>query len=98
MFMFHLQNARENQIIKIATISFDYVGNFKYLEKSYSVCGKSKSKLNLGNASYYLLHNFLSFHLLSINIKITPYKSIILSFVLWPGGQWDYILCRANIH
>jgi hypothetical protein len=83
MFIFHLQNARENQSIKIATIYFDYRANFKYLGKSYTVHEKIKSILNLGNACYYSLQNFLSFHLLSINVKITMHKSIMFFVLGW---------------
>jgi hypothetical protein len=42
-----------------------------------------KSRLNSGNAYYHSVHNILSSCLLSINIKIAVYRTIILLVVLY---------------
>jgi hypothetical protein len=42
-----------------------------------------KRTLNSGNAGYYSVQNLLSYHLLSKNIKIRTYKTIILAVVLY---------------
>jgi hypothetical protein len=42
-----------------------------------------KRRLNSGNACYHSVHNLLSSHLLSKNIKFRIYKTIILSLVLY---------------
>jgi hypothetical protein len=47
-----------------------------------------KSRLNLGNASYYSVQNLLSSPFLSKNIKIIMYKSIILPSVLYGCVTW----------
>jgi hypothetical protein len=46
-----------------------------------------KTRLNLGNASYYSVQNLTS-HMLSKNIKIRIYKTIILPVVLYGCGTW----------
>jgi hypothetical protein len=40
-----------------------------------------KSRLNLGNACYHLVQSLLSSHLLSRNVKVKIYKTIILCVV-----------------
>jgi hypothetical protein len=47
------------------------------------VNGEIEMKLNLGNACHNSVHNLLSSHLLSKNIKIRIYKTIILSVALY---------------
>jgi hypothetical protein len=42
-----------------------------------------RSRLNSGNACYHTVQNLLSSRLLSINVKIKKYKTIILSVVLY---------------
>jgi hypothetical protein len=42
-----------------------------------------KSRLNSGNACYYLVQNLLSSRLISKNLKIKNYKTVILLIVLY---------------
>jgi hypothetical protein len=42
-----------------------------------------KSRLNSGNACYYSVQNLLSFRLISKNLKIKIYITVILSVVLY---------------
>jgi hypothetical protein len=45
-------------------------------------------RLNLGNTSYHSVQNLLSSHLLSKNIKIRIYKTIILPVILYGCETW----------
>jgi hypothetical protein len=49
------------------------------------------SRLNSGNACYYSIQNLLSSRLLSRNIKIKIYKTIILPVVLYRCETWSLI-------
>ena len=80
MFMFYFHSARESQSIKTGNRFFHYVANFKYLEKTYTVHTKIKSKLNSGDDYYYSLQNSLFAHLLHIISKTKIYKTIIFLF------------------
>ena len=51
-----------------------------------------KSRLKSGNASYHLVQNLLSCSLLSINIKIKIYRTIILSVVWYGCETWSLTL------
>jgi hypothetical protein len=51
-----------------------------------------KSKLQSGNACYYLEHNLLSASLLSKHIKIVIYRTIILPVVLYVCETWSLTL------
>jgi hypothetical protein len=51
-----------------------------------------KRRLNSGNACYHSVQNLLSFHLLSKNVKIRIYKTIILPVVLYRYETWSLIL------
>ena len=68
--------------MKIDNISFERVEQFKYLGTTLtdqnSVQEEIKSRLKSGNPCHYSLQNLLSSSLLSKNIKITIYRSIIL--------------------
>jgi hypothetical protein len=72
--------------IKIATTSFEKMALFRYLgndSNKYSfIQEKLKRRLNSGNASYRSAQNILSYRLLSNNVKIIIYKTIILPLVL----------------
>ena len=60
---------------------------FKYLGTTLtdqnSVPEEIKSKLKLGNACYHSVQNLLSSMLLSKNLKIEIYRTIILAVVLY---------------
>jgi hypothetical protein len=51
-----------------------------------------KRRLNSGNARYYSVQNLLSSRLLSKNLKIRIYKTIILPVVLYECETWSLIL------
>jgi hypothetical protein len=63
------------------------VAQFRYLRATvrnqHLIQEEIKRRLNSVNACYHSVHNLLSFRLLSINIKIRIYKTIILSVVLY---------------
>jgi len=66
--------------------SFERVEEFKYLGKTLtnqnSIQEEIKSRLKSQNACYHSVQNLLSARLLSKNIKIKIYRTIILPVVL----------------
>jgi len=60
--------------------------------KQNSIQEEIKSRLKSGNACYHLVQNLLSFSLLSKNIKIKIYRSIILHVVLYGCETWSLTL------
>jgi hypothetical protein len=48
-----------------------------------------KRRLNSGNACYHLVQNFLSSCLLSKNVKVKIYKTVILLVVLYGCEPWS---------
>jgi len=51
-----------------------------------------KSRLKLGNVCYYSVQNLLSSSLLSKNLKIKIYRTIILTVVLYGCETWSLTL------
>jgi hypothetical protein len=82
MVMSQDQNAGQIHIMKIDNSFFERVEEFKYLgttlKNQNSVHEEIKSRLKSGNACYHSLQNLLSFILLSKNIWIKIYRTIIL--------------------
>jgi hypothetical protein len=76
------QNAGRSHTIKIDYKSVERVEQFKYLGTTLtnqnSVQEEIKSRLKSGNACYHSVQNRLSSSLLSKNIKINIYRTIIL--------------------
>jgi hypothetical protein len=66
---------------------FDHLPQFKYLGTAVTsqnlIQKEIKRKLNSGNACYHSVQNLLSSHLLSKNVKIRIYKTIVLPVVLY---------------
>jgi hypothetical protein len=87
MLMSRSQKVGQKQSIKIVNRSFEDVAKFKYLGTTLtdqnSMHKENKSRLNSGNASYHLVQSLLSSHLLSRNLKVKIYKTIILPDVLY---------------
>jgi hypothetical protein len=81
------QNVGQNRDIKLANRSFENVSHFKYLGTTVTnqnlIQEEVKRRLNSGNACYHSIQNILSLRLLSKNLKIRIYKTIILPVVLY---------------
>jgi hypothetical protein len=96
MSLSHHQNVGQNRDIKIANRSFENVSQFKYLEMTVTnqnlIQEEIKRRLNSGNACYHSVQNLLSFRLLSKNLKIRIYKTIILLLVLYECETWSLTL------
>ena len=69
---------------------------FKYLGTNLtnrnSIAEEIKSRLRAGNACYYSVQNLLSSRLLSKNLKIKIYRTIILPVVLYGCETWSLTL------
>ena len=76
--------------------STERVEEFKYLgttlKNKNSIHEEIKSRMKLGNACYYSVQNLLSCSLLSKNLKIKIYRTIILSTVLYECETWSLTL------
>jgi hypothetical protein len=55
-----------------------------------------KRRLNSGNACYHSVQNLLSSRLLSKNVKIIIYKTIILPLVLYGRETWSLTLSEEH--
>jgi hypothetical protein len=89
-------NSGQNQNIRIANESFENVTKFKYLGMTLTnqndIHDELKSGLNSGNACYYSVHNLLSSHLISRNLKIKIYETVILPVMLYGCKTWSLTL------
>ena len=87
MVMSRDQNAGRNHSMKIDNRSFERVDEFKYLGTTLtnqnSIQEEIKSRLRSMNAWYYSVQNLLSSSLVSKNIKIKIFRTIILPVVLY---------------
>jgi hypothetical protein len=90
------QKAGQRHGIKIANRLFEAVAKFKYLGTTltYQNCihEEIKSRLNSGNACYHLVQSLLSSCLLSRNVKVKIYRTIILPVVLYGCETWSLML------
>jgi sorting nexin-29 len=90
------QNVGQNREIKIANRSFENVSQFKYLgttvTKQNLIQEEIKRRLNSGNACYHSVQSLLSSHMLSKNIKIGIYKTIIWPVILYGCRTWSLTL------
>jgi hypothetical protein len=84
------QNAGQNHDIKTGNRWFENVAHFRYL--GTTITNEIKRRLNSGNACYHSVQNLLSSRLLSKNIKIRIYETIILPVVLYGCETWSLTL------
>ena len=82
--------------MRIDNSTFERVEEFKYLginlTNQNSIAEEIRSRLRSGNACYYSVQNLLSSRLLSKNLKIKIYRTIILSVVLYGCETWSLTL------
>jgi hypothetical protein len=85
-----------SKITVIGNRCFESVAQFRYLGMAITdpnlIQEEIKRRLNSGNACYHSVQNCLSSHLLSRNIKIRIYKTIILPVVLYGCETWSLTL------
>jgi hypothetical protein len=93
MLLSHHQNAGQTHGIKIANTYFENVAHLKYLGRMVTnqnlIQQVIKRRLNLGNACYHSVQNFLSFRVPSKNVIMTICKTIILPVVLHEYETWS---------
>ena len=91
MVMSRDQNAGRIQSVRIDSSTFERVEEFKYLGTTLtyqnSIAEEIKSRFRSGNACYHSVQNLLSSRLLSKNLKIKIYRTIILPVVLLYGCE-----------
>ena len=96
MVMSRGQNAGRSHNIKTDNTSFERVEEFKYfgitLTKQNSIQEQIKCRLKSGNVFYHSVQNLLSFSLLSKNLNIKIYSTIILPLVLYGCETWSLTL------
>jgi hypothetical protein len=92
MLLSRQQNAGQNHDIKIGNRWFGNVEQFRYFGTTITnqnlIQEEIKRRLNSGNACYHSVQNPLSSRLLSTNIKIRIYKTIIVPVVLYGCEAW----------
>jgi hypothetical protein len=78
--------------VRIDNSTFERVEEFKYLGTTLtnqnSIPEEIKSTLGSGNACYHSVQNLLSSRLLSKNLKIKIYRTIILPVALYSCETW----------
>jgi len=96
MVMSRDQNAGQIHSVRNNNSTFEMVEEFKYLGTTLtnqnSIAEEIKSRLRSGNAYYRSVQNLLSSRLLSKNLKIKVYRTIILPVVLYGCETWSLTL------
>ena len=96
MVMSRDENAERNHSVRIDNSTFERVQEFKYfgttLTNQNSIPEEIKSRLRSGNTCYHSVQNLLSSRLLSKNVKIKIYRTIILPVVLYGCETWSLTL------
>jgi len=82
--------------VRIDNSTFERVEDFKYLGTTLTnqnpIPKEIKSRLRSGNACYYSVQNLLPSRLLSKNLEIKIYRTIILPVVLYGRETWSLTL------
>jgi hypothetical protein len=98
--MSHSQNIGQKRSIKIGNRSFEGVAKFRYLGTTLidqnCVYKEIKSRLKSGNACYHAIQSLLSSCLLSRNLKVKIYKTMILPVVLYWHETWSLALTEEH--
>jgi hypothetical protein len=96
MLVSRCQKAGQRQSTKIGNRSLESMAKFKYLGTTLTdkncIQEEIKSRLNLENACYHAVQSLLSSCLLSRNIKVKIYKTIILPACLYGCETWSLTL------
>jgi hypothetical protein len=96
MLVSRCQKAGQGQSIKIGNRTFESVAKLKYLGKTLTdqnyIHEEIRSRLNSGSACYHSVQSLLSSRLLSRNVKVKIYKTIILPVVLYGCETWSLML------
>jgi hypothetical protein len=94
------QNVGQNRDIKTANKSFENVSQLKYLGTTVTnqnlIQEEIKRRLNSGNDCYRSVQSLLSSRLLSKNLKIRIYKTVILPVVLYGCEMWSVTLREVH--
>jgi hypothetical protein len=95
MIMSRHPNSEQNQNIRIANELFENVATFKYLGTTLTyqndIHNEIKSRLN-SEACYHSVQSLLSSRLISKNLKIKIYKTVILPVLLYGCETWSLTL------
>jgi hypothetical protein len=93
MLLAHYQKTGQKYNIKIVNKSFEGVAKFRYLGTTLTdqncLYEEVKSKQNSGNACYCSVQSILSSRLLSGNVKVKIYKTIIVQIVSYGCETWS---------
>jgi len=96
MAMSRNQNAGIIHSVRIDNSTFERVEEFKYLGTNLtyqnSIAEEIKSRVRSENACYHSVQNLLSSRVLSKNLKIKIYRTIILPVVLYGCETWSLTL------
>ncbi|KAJ4449257.1 hypothetical protein ANN_00654 [Periplaneta americana] len=96
MIMSRDQNIVRNGTIKVGDLYFEGVEKFKYLGATVTNINDTREEIkhrtNMGNACYYSVEKILSSSLLSKNVKVIIYKTVILPVVLYGCKTWTLTL------
>jgi hypothetical protein len=100
MLMSRSQKTGQKYCIKVAKRSFEDVAKLKYLGTTLtdqnSMHEAIKRRLNSGNACYHSVQSLLSSRLLSRNLKVKIYKTIILPVALYGCETWSLTLRKEH--
>jgi len=96
MVMSQEQNTGRIHSVRFDNSTFDRVEAFKYLGTTLtnqnSIAEEIKSRLNSGNACYHSVQNLLFSRVLSKNLNIKIYRTVILPVVLYGCETWSLTL------